>query len=377
MTEAINFPTLYGKNARGGIKVWRTWVERKDDGTARINQEYGVKEGKMQSTGRNVLKGKNIGRSNETTPWEQAAMEAEALWKKKWDENYREHEDDLEGATVLLPMLAQPFSKRSHDIVWPAYLQPKLNGVRCVATVGEGGVEYRSRKGKEFNTLTYLTPYLVDCFPPGTVIDGELFHADLGFQDITRRVKRQKTSREDIDKTRLQYWIFDLVDLEQDFVHRGALLRNLMRKHREEYPSTPLIEVETIRALTLKEFNKAHRIWVGQGFEGTIVRNSTGLYVPDYRSKDLQKHKDFVDKEFKIIGGKEGQGKDERTVIFTCVTEDGKEFDVRPKGTHAQRSEWWYKLDDLLCKHLTVRYQERSEDGVPIFPVGLGIRDYE
>jgi hypothetical protein len=26
---------------------------------------------------------------------------------------------------------------------------------------------------------------------------------------------------------------------------------------------------------------------------------------------------------------------------------------------------------------LTVRFQEKSEDGVPIFPVGLGIRDYE
>ena len=96
-----------------------------------------------------------------------------------------------------------------------------------------------------------------------------------------------------------------------------------------------------------------------------------------HRVNDLQKYKEFIDKEFKIVGGYEGVGTDKGCVVFEVINEDGNVFHVRPKGSVAQRKRWFQNLKDIIGKELTVRYQELSEDGIPIFPVGVVIRDYE
>jgi hypothetical protein len=50
---------------------------------------------------------------------------------------------------------------------------------------------------------------------------------------------------------------------------------------------------------------------------------------------------------------------------------------ARPRGTVKRRQEMFDGLHHLIGKLLTVRYQELSEDGIPIFPVGVAVRDYE
>jgi hypothetical protein len=63
--------------------------------------------------------------------------------------------------------------------------------------------------------------------------------------------------------------------------------------------------------------------------------------------------------------------------VFICKTKAGQEFSVRPKGTHAQRSEWLKNIDSLIGKELTVKYAELTPDGIPFHPTGECIRDYE
>jgi len=120
-----------------------------------------------------------------------------------------------------------------------------------------------------------------------------------------------------------------------------------------------------------------HKKWTEIGFEGTMIRNKKGKYIQKHRSKDLQKYKDFLDAEFKIIGGTEATGNDVGTIVFQCVTDDNKPFTVRPKGSRDIRRQWLRDINNLIGKLLTVRYQNLSDDGIPIFPVGLEIRDYE
>ena len=127
------YPTLYGRSTHGSVKVWNCRVE----GThtdARIIIAHGAEGGKQQETVRRVTAGKNLGRANATTPWTQALAEAEALWTKKQDKGYSTTKSAATKklATTRLPMLALKYDDRSHDIVWPAYVQPKLNGVRCL-----------------------------------------------------------------------------------------------------------------------------------------------------------------------------------------------------------------------------------------------------
>jgi len=124
--------------------------------------------------------------------------------------------------------------------------------------------------------------------------------------------------------------------------------------------------------------------WVMQGYEGVMVRSPVGGYEPKYRSYTLLKYKSMInslenEEEFMIVGAKEGRGRDKGTVIWKVkdLKDDNVVFDVRPKGTHDQRSRWWRFSNQYVGKLLTIQYQNRSSTNVPIFPVGIAIRDYE
>ena len=111
-----------------------------------------------------------------------------------------------------------------------------------------------------------------------------------------------------------------------------------------------------------------------------MFRNLSGVYKAGHRSRDLQKYKEFIDAEFIITDAKEGTGSDAGTVVWECRTgdrENTKYFDVRPRGTVAQRKEWWDNYKKYIGQELTVRYQNLTEYGIPRFPVGIAIRDYE
>lgn len=363
------FPTLYAKASTGKIKIWRIWAE---DGKPcpTIVTEYGWKgSDNLQQTVVKVPKGKNIGRSNETTAFEQACLEAEAKWTKKQDKKYTP--DPSGKSNILLPMLAHDYKKRKHHVEWPAFVQPKLNGVRCLATkVSDTEVQYISRGGKEFTSLDHLTPAILKAVKVGETLDGELFTEDLTFQEIVSAVKRKQDMTEAI-----QYWVYDIV-MDGAFTARLKRLDKIFAPFKCD-TSSPLVRVPSTKLADERRMMEYQSQAVQAGFEGTIIRNATGVYKKDFRSPDLQKYKDFLDEEFKIVGAKEGIGRAEGTVTWTCVTEDGKEFDVRPRGTHEQRTLWWKNHERYIGKQLTVRYQNRSDDNIPIFPVGLAIRDYE
>ena len=361
------FPTLYGKSSTGKIKVWKIKAEV-HNGRAAIVTEYGYEEGESQYTRVTIDKGKNLGRSNETTPFVQACLEAESKWKKKKDKGYAEKKEDLDKNQTILPMLAHPFKKRGHDIEWPAFVQPKLNGVRCLAhKVSESQIQYTSRGGKPFTTMEHLTPYLLPIMTVGEILDGELFKMGMALQDIVATVKAKNPNTQMIE-----YWVYDVVQTKATFKERNRHLLGILP------PWGPIVTVFTLLTKNETMMRKLHDQFVQAGYEGTIIRNQHGAYKPTDRSKHLQKFKDFIDEEFEIVGGKEGRGRDKGAVIWTCITEDGKMFDVRPRGTMEKRREWWENRERYFGKKLTVRYLERSKDNIPIGnTVGLAIRDYE
>ena len=106
---------LFGKDKNGGYKEWRISVF----GDV-IAITHGKEGGKMQ-TKTEVVKGKNIGRANETTPEQQALLEAESRYNKQLDKDYRENKEDLEELDIL-PMLASDYRKQGHRIKYTYYL---------------------------------------------------------------------------------------------------------------------------------------------------------------------------------------------------------------------------------------------------------------
>ncbi len=361
------WPTLYGQASNGKTKVWKIWVEPRIPDAAVVLTDHGYEDGEMQRASVLISKGKNLGRANETTPFQQACLEATSKWNKKQDKKYVSVKGDLKKLGERpLPMLALDFKKRGYNIEWPAYVQPKLNGIRCLAKrVSRYTVEYRSRGGKDFTILQHLTPHLCKVMSVGETLDGELFTKQLTFQRITSAVKRQQGNT-----LLLEYWVYDCLKTS-NFDDRTKYLRKILSK------KGAIILVPTRLVKNEDQMKKFHLQMVAAGYEGTIIRNMMGAYRPDYRSPDLQKYKDFIDEEFEIVGGKDGVGKDEKAITFICVQEEGKEFDARPRGTYDQRRAWFEDLPNLVGKKLTVRYFSRTDENIPYLPVGIAIRDYE
>ena len=371
--EKKDFPLLSGKDSKGNQRDYQIWAEKNEDGSATIKKRWGLYGMKQQENSRVVSKGKNIGRANETTPFQQACLEAEASWKLKCDSGYFDGSKKTSGDTeVKLPMLAHPYIKRKHHIKWPAFCQPKLDGMRVLAfKTADGLIQYKSRRGKEIHTLHHLTKKLNTYMKDGEIFDGEIYIHGATFQEIISLAKNKKK-----DTERLEFWVFDIVELELTNHERNSLLlsRGLPLHDTDKAASGGICLVDTTLIQKEGRMFAQHTAYVALGFEGLIIRNQCGLYKLKHRSADLQKYKEFLDEEFKIIdtisdidGG----------IIYTCETLSEKSFNVRPRGTLETRREAYKYCENYEGKRLTVRYQNLSPTGVPIFPVGIVVRDYE
>jgi len=301
---------------------------------------------------------------------------------KKEKESYVESLENIDSKfdTVFYPMLADrwdPFSntKKKVNIDFPCFVQPKLDGIRCLTYLKEGELVNQSRQLKYFNNLFHINSELKKIFEkyPKLVLDGELYNHNITFNKIAGIVKKEKLSDEDNENLKLiEYHVYDCFFIDEDLMFEERL------KYLEELKNKKYIKsVQTLLCNTKEEIlEKFHPEFIIKNYEGTILRNKKSFYI-FFRSKDLQKFKTFEDDEFQIVSYKEGTGHDKGTVIWKCKTKEGKEFEVRPKGSVEVRSEYFNNADKCIGKFLTVTYQELSEFGVPRFPVGKTIRDYE
>ena len=378
------FPTLFGKASTGKVKQWSVWVEsHQEQGVILI--EHGYENGKLQRIEKTISQGKNIGKRNETSPLQQAIQEARSQWIEKKEKGYAEREplhasedQDTEteekgrgaGIDASAPevMLAHDYHKRGKDIVFPCFVQPKLDGTRCVGVPTKG---LFSRNRKAYPHLEHIRAEL-DRLPPHMILDGELYSTELTFQEIVGLVKAKTLKSGDLEKQKkIRLHVYDLI-CPLSYQERHANLSILFRRYRFEH----IVLVKTEWCEDQKQMLEKHADYIAQGYEGIMLRNQGGLYKGT-RSADLQKYKEFLDKEYEIVGYQEGQGLEQGCVIWTCKTELGATFSCRPRGTREERQLMFQNGDNYIGKWLTVRYQEETDDGLPRFPVGITFRDYE
>lgn len=369
------FATLYSKSKGGKTQVWSIEVTKGPGEGATIKTSYGYEGGAMQENEKEILKGK-VKRS----PWEQAVSEAQSDWKKKKDKGYAEalgnaHVPGVAGEAAvaahktLLPMLAHDYHKRGKSIVFPAFVQAKLDGVRSIF---HNGI-LSSRMGKPFSGLEHITGELGSATEAGLILDGEVYSTSLPFQQFVGLVKKKKFTAADLEQLKqVNLWVYDCVN-DKPFDERLAMLKAFFAKHKFAHVKLLPTE-EAASAADLKGF---HDAYVAEGYEGLIVRNKKGAYHLATRSADLQKYKEFEDDEYEVVGFTEGEGHEKGLVIWTCKTKDGKKFNVRPRGTHEERAQLFKDAGSYVGKKLTVRFQELTGDGIPRFPVGITFRDYE
>ena len=360
--------TLYHQGKTGAIVQWDIWTEGAD-----ICTEYGQIGGKMQ-TSRKTATPKNVGRANATNAGEQAILEATAMHKKRLDGKYSLTIEDAK-KEVFLPMLASDFEKRKDKVTYPVHVQPKLDGVRCLAYWDGDSVKLMSRGGKQWECCQHIIDELETILPTDWVLDGELYIHGSTFQEITKLVKKLRP-----ESVNVQFHVYDIpkgkYDNQEDsnWLERYNTLCSIADSCINYYHCKTIVFVTSHNATCEEDVYKLQSQFLEEGYEGAIVREMDGEYKFGYRSRSLLKVKNFMDEEYEIIGFTTGVGRFDGSVVWVCMTENGQSFKVVPQGTMEERQEAYQNADKHIGDWLKVKFFELTDDGIPRFPVGLGVR---
>lgn len=351
-------------------------------GARNIIVRHGKECGKEQVTVDTITHGKNTGKANETSAHEQANLEAQAKWTKQIErKGYVQDRAsvDVDQRAGAEPMLAHRYDKYPDKITFPCYIQPKLDGHRCIAVVWDSEtVKLYSRQRKPITGLPHIEKALGALYNPEDldravplILDGELYQHDYKdkFEELTGFIRSQEPKE---GHEVVQYHMYDVVNHLDAFDERTQKLKALV--YQEGVDSNILKFVNTEVVQDNEEALRLFRFFRNQGYEGAILRNSSALYEGK-RSYNLQKVKEFDDAEFLISDVKEGRGKMKGHAIFTCQVENGETFDVKMKGSMDKLKEIYENAEEYKGKYLTVMFQEYTKNGIPRFPVGLRLRE--
>uniref|UniRef100_A0AAU6VZP9 DNA ligase n=2 Tax=unclassified bacterial viruses TaxID=12333 RepID=A0AAU6VZP9_9VIRU len=396
--------TLYGKDKKGGFKTWRVYtlpVFGGDYGTdgAKLVIEHGKEGGKLTKKEEDFDSGKQ-GRN----ALQQADFEAESRINEQLQSQYRFTKEELENLDILA-MLAADYTKQGHRVEYPCYGSVKYDGVRALAKKRNGVVTLESRKSLLFN-LPHLIEILTIHMEDGDIWDGEIYKHGEELQDILSAIKRTDTQTA-IDKAvkktekaryatpydeakhkevsaelaeavhihelrpQLQFHIFDVVS-DKKFVDRVKDLDSLCG-----IPVvSPHIQITEYFYIADEEDMKTkHKVAVGLGYEGIMLRNFKGLYESGKRSADLQKYKTFFDSEFLILDVV--PNKDDGSAYLVKNDLNELTFTVT-LGSMSDRAKALENKELYKQKSITVKYQTRYKGTLlPQFPTGVAIRDYE
>ncbi|MFW6377687.1 MAG: hypothetical protein ACOCZ5_03475, partial [bacterium] len=295
------YPILYKKTSTGKIQQWEVTVNCNNNGIPIITTRFGQVDGKIQETEEMIKDGKNIGKANETTPYDQACAEALARWTKQLKKGYVETMEDamadkindiIEGG--ISPILAHVFAKQGHKIKYPALAQPKLDGHRCTSQYDNGVVTMWSRTRKPIKTIPHIVNALENCGLADR-FDGELYNHDYrnNFEELSELIRPDEPVE---GYEAIQYHVYDLALPNLTNYERYVILEGL----RPSFENSPIHIVESIIVNDEDELMDAFDSFIKQGYEGCMVRNMDGLYKFK-RSYDLQKIKEFDDDEFKVV----------------------------------------------------------------------------
>ena len=276
----------------------------------------------------------------------------------------------------MKPMLAHKFDNSRVDWSQPVYIQPKLDGVRCLFTK-DGAY---SRAGNKFMNLVHIELALLPFFNnnPDVVLDGELYNHKLkrDFEKIISLVRKQKPTADDrLDAQHLvQFHVYDYFD----GVMYDSYKTRMQQLACSDIYDAQIKHVPTLLVDTYSYARQLHEEFLEDGYEGSIIRLN-GLYKHG-RSYDLMKFKDFSDAEATIVGYELGKGKRTGTLgKFLMMDDEGVQFGCPPgKGySYKDLSKMLLNINDYIGQRATFTYFQRTQAGSYRHPLFKCIRNYE
>ena len=294
------------------------------------------------------------------------------------------------------PMLAYPVSDKPIDYTKPVFMQPKLDGVRCL--IQSEDVEYHepntgklikaqavkaySRTGKEWLNIDHILQALVPFFQanPDVILDGELYNHALrdDFEKIISCVRKTKPTAVDKAESRrlVQFHCYDIVEEDVRFKFRNMALRKYFSNGEYLHQAYGVRYVETHEVHAEKYAHQLHEICLKNGYEGSILRTNDVYQCK--RSHSLRKFKDFHDAEAVLVDWVEGKGKRKGTIgKFMAIDADGNTFGMPVMDNFKKLQTMFKEMQGWVGKEATFTYFERTKAGSYRHPLFKAIRDYE
>ena len=282
------------------------------------------------------------------------------------------------------PMLAYPVSDKPINYKDKIFMQPKLDGVRCVIQYDvpkdqphfSGVVTAYSRTGKEWKNINHilkeLKPFFIE--HPNVILDGELYNHDLrdNFEKIISLVRKSKPTDQDrLEASKLtQFHCYDVIDEttlyhdRQQFIYQNVPQKNCV------------LHVDTNQVFSEDQAKQVHEQCLNDGYEGSILRTNDNYACK--RSHNLRKFKDFSDTEATITSWVEGKGKRVGTIgKFMAIDADGNEFGMPVMDKFKYLQDNFKLMQGYVGKTATFTYFERTKANSYRHPLFKAIRDYE
>ena len=369
---------LYKETSIGQTQMWE--IHKADD-----NMSYWTVSGKLN--GKMIISAPTavIPKVNRTA-FEQVLLQMDSKVSVQKRRKYVEDMKDIgQAADDALPgysaMLAKKFADEAHKVVYPCVAQPKLDGVRCLAT--KDGFFSRGRKPIE--ACAHIREQLAlffDQFPEAR-LDGELYSHELkaDFEKIIMAVRKSahRATDEDIQaQKQIKYVIYDVPRIEEldesdPFEERLARFTHIFG-HLSGLQSVEVLKT-SLSIPSEEELMDVHLRFIKQGYEGTMVRAS-GMPYEGKRTSNLLKLKSFDEQEYLVIGVNEGKGGlVGHAGAFILQTPDGASFRGKLEGSFERLKYIWEHPDEVIGKAATVRFQGlTNKSSVPRFPVVKCVR---
>lgn len=351
--------TLYGKDSKGDLRVWSIYTEGSE-----VVVKHGKLGGKVQEK-RYTAEGKSKGKSNETTPDQQAVLEAEAKYVKQLKSGYFVTKEDALGFQEFTPMKAFGYKDYSHKIVYPCLGQKKLDGMKLM--IDKNGQAW-SKQGEPIELPAHwvgVKEFAINCGG----LDGECYaglkHKEgLSLQKIISAFRKPNE-----DTPKLQYWVYDIPN-DSTMLERSKTMNYLA----DSKPTSVIL----VNGVTLRDENDADQYFeakIGQGYEGVVYRNLDAKYEFGKRSYNLIKRKKRETTEatvYHVEMDRNGWG------ILYCKLENSIEFKCQMKVDAAEKNYRLYENAlELIGKTIEVEYEALSDSGTPQKPVSIGIREVD
>ena len=362
MKNITALKTLYKRDSKGKVRMWTIQWGHNNNDDAGTRTVSGLVDGQKVTSEWNKSIAKNHGKVNFKNAKQQAEAEALADWTKKHEKEYFDNIDEIDSYELFKPMLAHDFNKSP---ITSGYTQPKLDGIRCL--VDKHGMH--TRGGKPINSCPHIMRVLQPIIAqyPNIVLDGELYNHELkaDFQKIVSLVRKLKCRPHEIEEASqlVEYHIYDVYDKNNPdmiFSERNKWLQDHLGEHAK------IVLVDTNKVDNSEEIDKFNLRYADMGFEGQMVRQDKEYHCK--RSKYLLKRKEFITEEFKVVSIEEGKGNwSGYAKRFVLQLPDGRTFGAGVRGQQAQLRELWDTQN--TPDWATCRYFEKSNDGIPRFPV--------